>query len=138
MEAPSEHELAHLLDCDGARYLFDEGYWVKIEVRQIAPTTERPHGLSYSLTLHDSEGKRLLGFDNAHGVAARGGRYKAKPAANDHWHRTGSDQGRPYRFRSAFELVSDFLSEVERVLRGRGVSAVMIDRKGKTDAGDKP
>jgi hypothetical protein len=130
MESPSEHELAYLLDFDGSRYLFDEGYWLKIEVRRTPPTVERPHGLSYSLTLHDPDGKRLLGFDNAHAAPARGGRYKEAAKANDHWHRTGSDEGRPYVFRSAFDLVQDFLAEAERVLSERNVSAVMIDKKG--------
>ena len=65
MESPAEHELAYLLDFDGAIYLFDEGYWVKIEVKRTTPTPQRPHGLSYSLTLHDPRGVRLLGFDNA-------------------------------------------------------------------------
>jgi len=125
MEPPSEHELAYLLDFDGARYFFDEGYWVKIEVRRIEPTKERPHGLSYSLTLHDPDGIRLIGFDNAHAVPPLGGRYKARPAENDHWHRTESDEGRPYAFRSAPNLLEDFFREVERVLGERGVSAVM-------------
>jgi hypothetical protein len=136
MERPPEYELAYLLDFDGARYLFDEGYWVKIEVKRATPTPERPHGLSYSLTLHDPEGVRLLGFDNAHGVPQQGGRYKARPVANDHWHRTGTDPGRPYEFRSALQLVQDFLDEVERILRERGVSAVMIERKDENDAGN--
>ncbi len=137
MESLPEHELAFLLDFDGARYLFDEGYWVKIEVGRTEPTPQRPHGLTYSFTLHDPEGRRLLGFDNAHGVPPRGGRYKAKPVAHDHWHRTDKDKGRPYEFRSAFDLVQDFLDEVERVLRERGVSAVMIDEKDQADAGTK-
>ena len=64
MESSSEYELAF----DGAEYLFEAGYWVKIEVKRTAPTAQRPHGLSYSLTLHDPEGVRLLGFDNAHGL----------------------------------------------------------------------
>lgn len=37
-------------------------------------------------------------------------------------------------FTSAFALVQDFLNEVERVLRERGVSAVMIDEKDQIDA----
>lgn len=81
MTSSTEQELAFLLDFDGARYLFDAGYWVKIEVRRVDPTPARPHGLAYSFTLHDPAGKRLLGFDNAHGVAARGGRYQARSAA---------------------------------------------------------
>lgn len=133
MEPPPEHELAYLLDFDGARFLFDEGYWVKLEVSRTDPTPQRPHGLSYSFTLHDPEGRRLLGFDNAHGVSPLGGRYRTKAAAHDHWHRNEKDEGRPYRFRSALDLVQDFLDEVERVLRERGVSAVMVDTKGQTD-----
>jgi len=125
MELPSEHELAYLLDFDGARYLFDEGYWVKIEVRRTEPTKERPHGLSYSLTLHDPDGTRLIGFDNAHAAPTLGGRYKSPPVENDHWHRTESDKGRPYTFRSVSDLLEDFFQEVERVLGERGVSAVM-------------
>ncbi|HZK98733.1 MAG TPA: DUF6516 family protein [Caulobacteraceae bacterium] len=133
MESSPKDELAYLLDFDGARYLFDEGYWVKIEVKRTEPTRQRPHGLSYSLTLHDPEGVRLLGFDNAHAAPPLGGRYKAKPVAHDHWHRTGKDKGRPYAFRSALRLVQDFLDEVERVLAERGVSAVMIGVKDRTD-----
>jgi hypothetical protein len=68
MESLPEHELAYLLDFDGARFLFDEGYWVKLDVSRTDPTPQRPHGLSYSFTLHDPDGRRLLGFDNAHGV----------------------------------------------------------------------
>jgi len=30
---------------------------VKFEIRRVEPTTERPHGLRYSLTLHDPKGK---------------------------------------------------------------------------------
>jgi len=134
MELLPEHELAYLLDFDGTRFLFEEGYWVKLEVRQTDPTPQRPHGLSYSFTLHDPDGRRLLGFDNAHSVPPLGGRYKVKPAAHDHWHRTEKDEGRPYEFRSAFELVQDFLNEVERVPQERGVSVVTVDTKDQTDA----
>ena len=101
METPAEHELAFLLDFDGARYLFNEGYWVKIEVKRTTPTPQRPHGLSYSFTLHEPGGRRLLGFDNAHAVPPQGGRFKVKPVEHDHWHRTEKDKGRPYVFRSA-------------------------------------
>ena len=136
MESPPEHELAYLLDFDGAIYLFDKGYWVKIEVKRTPPTPQRPHGLSYSLTLHDPEGTRLLGFDNAH-APPRDRRYKAKPVANDHWHRTEQDRGRPYSFRSAIQLVQDFLDEVERILGERGVSAVMIEHEDQTDVANQ-
>lgn len=133
METPAEHELAFLLAFNGTRYFFNEGYWVKIEVKRTAPTPQRPHGLSYSFTLHDPGGARLMGFDNAHAVPPKGGRYKVKPVPHDHWHRTGKDKGRPYEFRSAYQLVQDFLDEVERILKVRGVSAVMIDQEDQAD-----
>ena len=41
MELLPEHELAYLLDFDGTRFLFEEGYWVKLEVRQTDPTPQR-------------------------------------------------------------------------------------------------
>ena len=66
-----------------------------------------------------------------------GARYKAKPDAHDHWHRTETDKGRPYVFRSALQLVQDFLDGVDRVLGERGVSAVMIREKDLTDDDDK-
>lgn len=133
MESSPDDEIAYLLDFDGTRYLFNEGYWVKIEAKRTDPTRQRPHGLSYSLTLHDPKGARLLGFDNAHAVPPVGGRYKAKPEAHDHWHRTEKDSGRPYVFTTASQLVEDFLGEVERILGERGVSAVMIGEKDQTD-----
>jgi hypothetical protein len=88
-----------------------------------------PHGLRYSFTLHGPEGERLIGFDNAHAVALIGGRYKKKQVETDHWHRTESDPGRPYRFVSAEKLIDDFFDEVERVLIQRGIDLVVLETK---------
>ena len=38
---------------------------------EIDASSERPNGIRYSFTLHDVDGARLLGFDNAHGVPRR-------------------------------------------------------------------
>jgi len=68
-----------LLELDGEILVVDssEKHWVKFIVKQVDPSPERPHGLSYSLTLHDETGTRLVGFDNAHPsivqVQGRGG-----------------------------------------------------------------
>ena len=100
---------------------------------RVEATSERPHGLSYSFTLHAPDGARLIGFDNAHAVETRRGRFRRRPRASDHWHRTESDPGRPYAFKDAETLIDDFLDEVERVLRERGIEAVVIavdDMKG--------
>src|SRR4051794_7584605 len=57
-----------LLDLDGEVFAGDaEGkYVVRFVVKRVPPSPERPQGLSYSLTLHDETGARLVGFDNAH------------------------------------------------------------------------
>jgi hypothetical protein len=75
------------------------------------------HGLSYSLTLHDKNGKRLVGFDNAH--AARAGKRRRKRIEQDHRH--GLRTVEPYEYRDAATLLADFWGEVEVALRERGV-----------------
>jgi hypothetical protein len=84
------------------------------------------------LTLHDPEGTRLVGFDNAHGVPPMGGRFRKPAEAHDHWHRTVKDPGRPYRFTTAAQLMIDFSAEVDRVLGELGIdSTVIADEYGK-------
>lgn len=68
-----------LLDLDGEAFVIDPAgqYWVYFRVRRTRRTSDKPHGLEYSITLHGPEGKRLVGFDNAHsvrGTAGPGGR----------------------------------------------------------------
>jgi hypothetical protein len=57
-----------LLDLDGSILEQEGGYWIKIEVRRIPPSEHAHHGITYSLTLHDKYGTRVLGYDNAHAV----------------------------------------------------------------------
>ena len=55
-----------LLDLDGQVLVIDEGgYWVKFVVHQVPATADKPHGLDYTLTMHGTDGARLVGFDNA-------------------------------------------------------------------------
>ena len=118
----SEYGLEFLLAFDGRIHHLEEGYWIKFEIKRFEAAKERPHGLSYSFTLHGPDGTRLLGFDNAHGVAAAGSRFKRPPDAHDHWHRTETDPGRPYAFKDADTLLQDFFCEVRRVLDEHGYS----------------
>jgi hypothetical protein len=111
---------------DGHVHHFEGRYRIKFEIRRVEPSTTRPHGLSYSFTLHAPDGTRLVGFDNAHGVPAAGSRFKRPPDASDHWHRTEDDSGRPYVFTNADTLLQDFFREVRRVLAERGVSDVVV------------
>lgn len=68
---PGENEtLAYLLDLDGEEIIYDGGYVARFTVKRIAATPEKPHGISYSLTFHAADGRRLIGYDNAHGVSS--------------------------------------------------------------------
>lgn len=126
MRKEAEHTLEFLLAFDGRRHWYEGGYWLKFEIKRVAKSEGRPHGLSYSFTLHAPDGTRLVGFDNAHSVSPEGSRFKKRARSADHWHRTESDPGRPYAFKDAEKLIDDFFNEVERVLTERGVSLTVI------------
>jgi len=112
--------LEYLLGLDGnIEVQNDAGYWVKMEVSSVDVTAERPHGIRYSLTLHAPDNTRLIGFDNAHNVRPAGSRFKhaGKRFPYDHRHRHALDEGVLYEFDTAYQLVSDFYAEVDRVLK---------------------
>lgn len=50
-----DYELEVLLSLDGQEFRFTKGYVIKIEARQVKPSQGRPHGVKYSLTLHEPE-----------------------------------------------------------------------------------
>ena len=93
-----------------------DGYWVKIEAWEVAVSEAVPHGVRYSLTLHNPKGLRILGYDNAHAVRLRAG-YSGRKLAFDHRHRSSSDPGVIYEFRDAHQLLSDFFVDVDKVLK---------------------
>jgi len=105
-----------LLDLNGLTLVVDPegGHWVRFVVTQVPATPEKPHGLDYSLTLHGPIGERLVGFDNAHPV---GGQKRGQP--QDHRHRIRTVK--PYEYREAAALLADFWTEVDGVLKERGV-----------------
>lgn len=106
-------ELRYLLDLDGERFQMGGGFWTKFDVKLVEPTAEVPHGIRYSLTLHDQSGRRLLGFDNAHGLT----RSRKRPNRRIVWdHRHDEERVSEYEFRSAAKLLEDFWLEVAHVL----------------------
>ena len=110
--------LEALLDLDG--WIADQGhgYWIKVEARRVDPTPEIPHGIRYSLKLHDPNGTRILGYDNAHGVKRpRKYKYAGHVLAYDHKHRHSEDKGIAYEFQDADQLMKDFFADVDRVLQ---------------------
>jgi Family of unknown function (DUF6516) len=122
----SDRTLEFLLAFHGRIHHLEQGYWIKFDITKVETTEARPHGIAYSFTLHGPDGKRLIGFDNAHAVSAPGARFSKRSAAIDHWHRTESDPGRPYGFKNADTLLQDFFREVRRVLSEHGISETVV------------
>jgi uncharacterized protein DUF6516 len=91
----------------------EAGYWVRFVVNGVPPSPDKPHGLDYSLTMHGPDGERLVGFDNAHQVAG------ARSSRKDHRHRLR--KARAYEYTDAAALLGAFWSEIESVLREKGV-----------------
>ena len=112
-----DHSLDNLLLLDGESFVVEGGFWVKFEARRIAPTAEKPHGLDYSLTLHNGEGERLLGFDNAHAIREGSGPGARTRIEHDHQHK--GERVRFYEYKDAVTLLTDFWAEVDRILKER-------------------
>jgi hypothetical protein len=104
--------LEYLLELDGEIFLLDAGCWVKFEARLVKTSLHIPHGIKYSLTLHDQDSNRILGYDNAHSIHGSPG--KAIRKTWDHRHRRRKLE--PYEFHSAGELLEDFWKDVELTL----------------------
>lgn len=101
-------------------FVDDTGHWVKFIVRQTEVTSERPHGLRYSLTLHAPDGTRLVGFDNSHPIEERFGPGTRRRGEGDHRHRLRLIQ--PYDYQDAAKLIEDFWKEVDTVLKEKGLT----------------
>lgn len=120
-----DHGLELLLSYNGRILYLDGGYHLKFEISRTQETDVRPHGLSYSFSLHDRSNRRVLGYDNAHGVKPPGRNAKAA-RTHDHWHRDASDKGRPYEYIDAATLVSDFIDEATRYLSKKGIELNVV------------
>ncbi len=116
MTEPRDPTLDVLLDLHGQVLVVDSegGHWVKFVATRVPVSPEKPHGVDYSLTLHGTEGERLVGFDNAHPVAPQ-----KRGDPQDHRHRLRNV--RPYAYSDAASLLADFWETVDAVLRERGV-----------------
>lgn len=109
--------IATLLDLHGQLIDQEAGYWIKIEAWRVQASEGIPHGIRYSLSLHEPYGNRILGYDNAHPVR-RPGKFKFAGARHpfDHVHRFASAGPEHYEFQDAYQLLSDFFAEVDRTL----------------------
>lgn len=114
--------IEYLLDLHLSKIGYDNGYWVTIRVSKVEPDAGRPHGLQYSLTLHDQNDDRVLGFDNSHpiDVATGPARKSRRPEPFDHIDRRGR-KSIPYEFTTPYKLVEDFFNAVNEVLKQEGM-----------------
>ena len=119
---PKREGLTYLLDLHKETYEVGGGWWVTIRATRVDVSDERPHGLQYSLTLHNPKGQRVVGYDNAHPLEERDvpGRRARRSAAFDHRHYR--NRRRLYEFRSPADLLEDFWRDVEAILKEEGVS----------------
>ena len=104
----TDHSLDTLLQMVGV-FVSPDGWWVKTEAKPVAPSSERPHGVKYSLTLHDANGKRVIGYDNSHGFSSH------RKTEWDHKHIR--EKVKPYNYVSAAKLMEDFYADVDRWLK---------------------
>lgn len=110
--------LATLLDLDGQIIDQGNGFWIKIEAWRVVASDDIPHGVRYALTLHEPYGARILGYDNAHAInPPKKYKFAGTRLPFDHRHRHASDKGVHYVFQDAYQLLSDFFSEVDKVLK---------------------
>lgn len=118
---PHDPSLDTLLDLDGQVLVIDTAgrHWVRFSVKRVPATPVKPHGLDYALTLHGPDGRRLVGFDNAHPVRPTTGPSGRGRAQQDHRHRHRTV--RPYDYQDAATLLADFWTAVEAVLKEKGV-----------------
>ena len=71
-----------LIDLNGNIVQQERGFWVEIHAWRVAPTILIPHGIRYSLTLHNQSGARVLGYPLSHlygyfGLVSLSGRDKS-------------------------------------------------------------
>lgn len=103
-----------LLLLDGEIFPMSNGYWTKIEAREVIPSEHIPHGIKYSLSLHNRYNKRVIGYDNAHGIKPKRKKFGAKRVVWDHKHNQNIVE--EYEFESAAQLLEDFWKDVNDIV----------------------
>lgn len=95
-------------------------YFARFSVIRADITEGRPHGVKYSLTLHDKDNQRLMGFDNAHAIEdKRKGKFShhRKMTRWDHKHKFKEvNVITPYEYETAEKLLCDFWTAVDEAI----------------------
>ncbi len=106
--------LNYLLELDGEIFPMDNGYWTKIEAQEVKSSDNIPHGIKYSLTLHDQNNRRIIGYDHAHGVKPNKEKFESRKIEWDHKHE--KNRVKSYEFESAEQLLDDFWNSVNKII----------------------
>lgn len=101
---------------DGQTHWFEQGYHATFRFWRTSKPKRGDHPYRYELVLHNPEGRRIMGYDNAHPVKWTSGEFTKHGENADHYHRTKSDKGQPYRFVSLAQLFEDFYERAEKAL----------------------
>ncbi len=104
------NDLENLLNLHGEVFPMDNGYWVKFDAYEVEKIVSIPHGVRYSLTLHDKNNHRVIGYDNAHSFKSSK-KYGANKSSYDHIHKQMDIVA--YEFESASQLIEDFWKSAE-------------------------
>jgi len=107
-------DIETLLNLNGEIFPMENGYWTKFEAYKVEPSKQIPHGIKYSLSLHDRNNERIIGFDNAHAIKPKRKKYGARKTTWDHKHQR--EEITPYEFETAGQLLEDFWAAVETFL----------------------
>ncbi len=118
-----DYGIETLLNLDGWTHEVGGGFWISVKAVRVTPDAARPHGIGYTLTLHHSDGERVLGYDNAHPPDVGSGpamksRRRGRP--RDHRHFRGRVGW--YDFESPVKLMEDFWKDVQTILEEEDVS----------------
>ena len=126
-----DEAMERLLDYDRRRYWLENGWSIRFRVQRVEASETRPHGIRYAFTLHAVDGKRLMGFDNAHGAG--------RALAFDHSHRfRRTDELVPYEYVDADTLLCDFFDRVEQACQMEGVAFEIVEEDLELEDGDEP
>ena len=102
--------LDDLLFLDGTVLVQEFNFWVKIEAKRTKFfNIGRANNIKYSLTLHNTKGERILGYDNSHKTVSGQKQF-------DHVHEFKTNKVKPYQFVSAEKLLVDFWLDVDKAL----------------------
>ncbi|MDO6842153.1 DUF6516 family protein [Paraglaciecola chathamensis] len=109
-----DYGLDTLLSLHGETFPMDNGFWTKFEAYKVEVSIQIPHGIKYSLTLHNQSNVRIFGIDNAHGFKPKKKKFGAKIVTWDHKHKQNKVVN--YEFENAGQLLKDFWDGVNQTI----------------------